>query len=738
MGLRGAVPRRCPMTRHTRHTQHRFRKFSSHRPSPRTIELGRPDPLGATWDGAGTNFAVYSSVAHQVELCLFDEQGRERRIRLPASTRHVWHGYVRGVHPGTRYGFRVHGEWDPSAGLRCNPSKLLLDPYARQIAGDLQPGTAALPYTPEDPEAPSEEDSAPAVPRSVVIDPSFDWGDDHPPARPMRDTVFYEAHVKGLTIRRDDIPEPLRGTYAGLAHPAMIDYYRALGITAIELMPVHAFVHEGHLLERGLCNYWGYASIGFFAPHHAYVSPDGLRDPVREFKTMVKALHAAGLEVILDVVYNHTAEGNHLGPSLSFRGLDNAAYYHLVEDNPRFYMDYTGTGNSLRLRHPTTLRLVLDSLRYWVTEMHVDGFRFDLAVTLGRTFGAFDGWSSFFAAVHQDPVLRRVKLVAEPWDSAEGGYQVGCFYQDWAEWNGRYRDTVRDFWRSQPGTLPDLAARLTGSADLFSAGGRLPDASVNLVTAHDGFTLQDLVSYNDKHNEANGEENRDGESHNRSWNLGEEGPTDSESVQATRRRQRRNLLTTLLLSQGTPLLLHGDELGRTQQGNNNVYCQDNELSWVDWTNADRGLVQFVSYLLSLRAAHPIFRRQRWMHDRRGRTRNQPPAHWHRPDGQVMTPHDWSDHEARTITLVLDGTVSTGLTPAGTDEFDDTFCLVLNARLEPVEVVVPPLHGRTTWQVVVDTSEDEVPGDRARSVEAGSPITVPDLAMLVLTMPRAAQ
>jgi isoamylase len=712
------------------------RRLSSHRPSPRTIRPGRPEPLGATWDGEGTNFAVYSSSAAQIELCLF-EGDRERRIRLPAVTRDVWHGYVRGVGPGTRYGFRVHGDWSPEIGRRANPQKLLLDPYARHITGELQAGMAALPYVPGEEMTPSDEDSAPVVPRSVVTDPSFDWGDDRRPNIALRDTVFYEAHVKGVTQRRADIPEPLRGTYAGLAHPVMLEYFRTLGITSIELLPVHTFVHEGHLLEKGLRNYWGYASIGFFAPHEEYASIEGRKDPAREFKEMVKALHAAGIEVILDVVYNHTAEGNHLGPMLSFKGLDNAAYYHLVPDAPQFYMDYTGTGNSLNIRHLATLRMVLDSLRYWVTEMHVDGFRFDLAVTLGRALHGFDGWSAFFAAVHQDPVLRQVKLIAEPWDVGDGGYQLGNFPIDWAEWNGRYRDTVRDYWRSQDGMLPDLAARLTGSADLFSGDGRLPANSVNLITTHDGFTLADLVSYNEKHNDANGENNNDGESHNRSWNLGAEGPTDDEGILAKRRRQRRNMLTTLLLSMGTPLIVGGDEFGRTQQGNNNAYCQDNDISWFDWDHADQDLIAFTAYVIALRRAHPVFRRARWLHDRRGRVRNRPPAHWYRPDGEAMTPHDWSQPHARAFSLVIDGGVPTGTTAAGDDEFDDIFCLIFNAALEPVTFTVPPpgITGPGVWDVLIDTRDDAVPGATPRQINSGETIELVDLSMVVAMAPR---
>ena len=714
------------------------RRLSSHRPSTRTIRPGQPEPLGATWDGQGTNFAVYSSSAAQVEVCLFDGT-RWRHIKLPAVTRDVWHGYVRGVGPGTRYGFRVHGEWHPSIGRRANPAKLLIDPYARHIQGDRANGTAALPYVVGDELTASTEDSARAVPLAVVTDPAFDWGDDRRPAIPLRDTVFYEAHVKGLTMRHPDVPEPLRGTYAGVAHPVMIAYYRSLGVTAIELLPVHAFVHEGHLIDKGLTNYWGYASIGFFAPHEAYASAEGRSDPAREFKSMVKALHAAGLEVVLDVVYNHTAEGNHLGPMLSFKGLDNAAYYHLVADSPQFYMDYTGTGNSVNIRHINTLRMVLDSLRYWVTEMHVDGFRFDLAVTMGRALQGFDGWSAFYAAVHQDPILRNVKLIAEPWDVGDGGYQLGNFPIDWAEWNGRYRDTVRDFWRSMPGTIQDVGARLTGSADLFSGDGRLPSDSINLITTHDGFTLHDLVSYNHKHNDANGEDNNDGETHNRSWNLGAEGPTDDAEILAIRRRQRRNLLTTLFLSMGTPLLVHGDELGRTQQGNNNAYCQDNEISWIDWDRADLDLLAFVTSLIRLRAAHPVFRRTRWLHDRRGRVRNRPPAHWYHPDGRLMTPHDWTHEHARAFALVIDGGVPTGVTPAGDDEFDDTFCLIFNASLEPLTFTLPPVGVASggQWEILIDTTKERPLEPPYTTSKPGEPLELAYLSMTVARSPRTA-
>src|SRR5690242_2630973 len=546
---------------------------------------GLPYPLGATYDGGGTNFAIFSEVAERVELCLFDDDGRERAIDLPEREALVWHGYLPRVGPGQRYGYRVHGPYDPHAGLRCNPRKLLLDPYAKAIDGQIRWDEALFSYRFGDPLSYNDDDSGPYAAKSVVINPFFDWANDTPLRVPFHQTVIYEAHVKGTTIRHPKIPADVRGTYSGLAHPTMIKHLRRLGVTAVELMPVHQFVQDSTLLDRGLTNYWSYNTIRFFAPHNAYAAFSQQGGQVQQFKAMAKALHQAGIEVILDVVYNHTAEGNHLGPTLSFRGIDNAAYYRLVDEDRQYYYDTTGTGNSLNARHHESLRLIMDSLRYWVTEMHVDGFRFDLAATLAREFHEVDRLAAFFDLVNQDPIVSQVKLIAEPWDVGEGGYQVGGFPHLWTEWNGKYRDTVRDFWRGEPRVLGEFAARFTGSPDLYEVDGRRPIASINFVTAHDGFTLADLVSHNEKHNEANGEHNRDGESHNRSWNSGVEGPTDDPAVTALRARRARSFLATLLLSQGVPMLSHGDELGRTQGGNNNVYCQDNPISWIDWDEA---------------------------------------------------------------------------------------------------------------------------------------------------------
>src|SRR5262245_35419327 len=573
---------------------------------------GQRAPLGATFDGSGANFSLFSDVAERVELCLFDDDGHETRVDLSERSGYCWHGYLPGVRPGQRYGYRVHGPWAPAEGQRCNPANLLLDPYARAIEGQVDWNDAVFSHRIDDPDgAPNDADSAPFVPKSIVIDPTFEWGHDRRPNTSLHDTVIYELHVKGFTARHPDIPPELRGTYAGLAHPAAVEYLQRLGVTAVELMPVHQFVHDGHLVTRGLRNYWGYNSIGFLAPHNEYAAAGQRGAQVEEFRRMVRTLHAAGLEVILDVVYNHTAEGNHLGPVLSFKGIDNAAYYRLVGDDRRYYLDYTGTGNSLNMRHPHVLQLIMDSLRYWVLEMHVDGFRFDLAATLARELHDVDRLAAFFDLVQQDPVVGQVKLIAEPWDVGDGGYQVGNFPPLWSEWNGKYRDTVRDFWRGEAATLGEFASRLTGSSDLYASTGRRPYASVNFVTAHDGFTLRDLVSYNEKHNEANGEGNRDGEGYNRSWNCGVEGPTDDPGVRRLRARQQRNFLATTVLSQGVPMLLHGDEIGRTQRGNNNAYCQDNEISWVDWASADTELQVFAAQLIALRTRHPVFRRRRF-------------------------------------------------------------------------------------------------------------------------------
>ena len=576
---------------------------------------GKPYPLGATFDGTGTNFAIFSEAAERVELCLIGERGGETRIQMPEVDAYVWHCYLPTVQPGQRYGYRVHGPYEPHHGSRCNPNKLLLDPYAKAVSGAIDWDPALFSYNMGDPDSRNDADSGPHMMHGVVINPFFDWTGDRSLRIPYNDSVIYEAHVKGLTALHPEVPAGQRGTYAGVAHPAVIDHLTRLGVTAIELMPVHQFVNDSTLIDQGLSNYWGYNTIGFFAPQNTYSAFGERGQQVQEFKAMVKSLHSAGIEVILDVVYNHTAEGNHLGPTLSFRGIDNGAYYRLVEDDKRYYMDYTGTGNSLNVRHPHSLQLLMDSLRYWVTEMHVDGFRFDLAATLAREFYDVDRLSTFFELVQQDPVVSQVKLIAEPWDIGPGGYQVGNFPPQWTEWNGKYRDTVRDFWRGEPATLGEFASRLTGSADLYETSGRRPVASINFVTAHDGFTLADLVSYNEKHNEANGEGNRDGESHNRSWNCGVEGPTDDTDVLVLRGRQQRNFLATLLLSQGVPMIAHGDELGRTQLGNNNTYCQDSELSWIHWLEADEALIEFTASVARLRRQHPTFRRRRFFDGR---------------------------------------------------------------------------------------------------------------------------
>ena len=650
---------------------------------------GATYPLGARWDGFGTNVAVFSSVAERVELCLFDAGG-ERRIPLERGSDHVWHGYLPGVRPGQRYGFRVHGPWAPDRGLRCNPHKLLLDPYARAIVGDITWNPSVFGHRLEAPAEPNNEDSAPSTMCSLIVDPYFDWGSDRPLMTPWYDTVIYEVHVKGFTERMPAIPEPLRGTYAGLAHPAAIGHLRRLGVTAVELLPIHQFVHEGHLLERGLRNYWGYHSIGYFAPHDEYASRP--EDPVAEFKHLVRTLHQAGIEVILDVVYNHTAEGTHDGPTLSLRGLDNAAYYRLSPDSPAHYMDYTGTGNSLNMQHPYVLQMIMDSLRYWVVDMHVDGFRFDLAATLARGLKEVDRLATFFQLVQQDPVLRRVKLIAEPWDLGADGYQLGNFPPLWSEWNGKYRDCVRDFWRGERGTMAELGARLTGSADLYQGGARPPHASINFITAHDGFTLRDLVSYHEKHNEANGEGNRDGEDHNRSTNGGAEGPSDDPAILARRRQQQRCLMVTLLLSQGVPMLLGGDEIGRTQLGNNNGYCQDNELSWFDWEAADHELFELVRRLIELRREHPVFRRRGWFD-------SPDDLAWYRPGGGTMTGQDWG---SGVLGLYLDGSRIAARDRLGQRISDDSFALLMSDLDDEIVFELPPVRHAAAWELVFDS------------------------------------
>ncbi len=660
---------------------------------------GRAYPLGATFDGNGTNFALFSEVAKKVELCLFDEQGAEHRLPLEEVDAFSWHTYVPHLGPGLRYGYRVHGPNAPEHGVRCNPSKLLLDPYARAIEGEVRWDPACYGYNLGDESSVNETDSAPFVFRSVVQHPHFDWGGDRRPDTPLHETVIYEAHVKGMTKCHPDVPENQRGTYAGLAHPAIVQHLISLGVTSVELMPVHQFVHDHRLVEHGLRNYWGYNTIGFFAPHNEYASSGHRGEQVNEFKWMVRTLHEAGIEVILDVVYNHTAEGNHLGPTLCFRGIDNRAYYRLVRENPQYYYDTTGTGNSLNVAHPHTLQLIMDSLRYWVTEMHVDGFRFDLAATLAREFHEVDRLSTFFDLIQQDPVVNRVKLIAEPWDIGEGGYQVGNFPALWSEWNGRYRDAVRDFWRGEPSTVGELAFRLTGSSDLYQSDTRRPAASINFVTAHDGFPLRDLVSYNEKHNEANGEGNADGESHNRSWNCGAEGDTDDPTVLKLRTKQQRNLLAALFLAQGVPMLVMGDEMGRTQKGNNNAYCQDNEISWVNWSDIDQPLLDYVRWLIRFRRDHAVFRRRRWFQGRP--IRGAVDIGWFKPDGKPMTDQDWNSRHARSLGVFLNGRAIPGHDEQGRTITDDSFLLLFNGHSRAVYWSLPKEFGGP-WQLVMDT------------------------------------
>ncbi|WP_150306732.1 glycogen debranching protein GlgX [Planctomonas psychrotolerans] len=692
---------------------------------------GSAYPLGATFDGSGTNFALFSEAADKVELCLFDEDGTETRVELKEVDAFVWHCYLPHVQPGQRYGYRVHGAYDPSNGQRANPNKLLLDPYAKATCGEIDWEQALFPYNFGDPTSRNDDDSAPHMMLGVVVNPFFDWTGDRYPRTPYNETVIYEAHVKGLTQLHPDVPEEQRGTYSAIAHPSVIEHLRKIGATAIELMPVHQFVQDNTLLEKGLRNYWGYNTIGFFAPHNSYSSTGELGQQVQEFKGMVKSLHEAGIEVILDVVYNHTAEGNHLGPMLSFKGIDNQAYYRLMDDDAQHYMDYTGTGNTLNVRHPHSLQLIMDSLRYWVTEMHVDGFRFDLASTLAREFYDVDKLSTFFELVQQDPVVSQVKLIAEPWDVGPGGYQVGNFPPQWTEWNGKYRDTVRDFWRGEPSTLGEFAARLTGSADLYEQDGRRPVASINFVTAHDGFTIRDLVSYNEKHNDANGENNNDGESHNRSYNMGAEGPTDDATINTLRARQQRNFLATLMLSQGVPMVLHGDELGRTQLGNNNTYAQDSEISWVHWDMADHPLIEFTAALSHLRQQHPTFRRKRFFDGRpvrRGEGEPLPDIVWLNTDGSEMVPEDWDTGIGRAIGVFLNGHGIRGRDARGERITDDNFVLYFNAHDETIPFTLPTEEYSAAWEVVVDTA-----GEAANSAPraAGTQLDVLAKSLIVL-------
>jgi glycogen operon protein len=686
---------------------------------------GGPYPLGATFDGAGTNFALFSAIADSVHLCLFDADGNETRVPLPERDALVWHAYLPRIGAGQRYGYRVEGPYDPHSGHRCDASKLLIDPYAKALEGAIDWAPACFSYDINAPDSRNAEDSAKHTMKSVVVNPFFDWQDDRAPRRPYHQTIIYEAHVKGLTARHPGIPEEIRGTYAAIAHPVMIDYLTRLGVTAIELMPVHQFVNDSTLLEKGLSNYWGYNTIGFLAPHNVYSSSGQRGQQVLEFKAMVRELHRAGIEVILDVVYNHTAEGNHLGPSLCFRGIDNASYYRLVDDDPMFYYDTTGTGNTLLMRSPHVLQMIMDSLRYWVLEMHVDGFRFDLAASLARQFHEVDRLSAFFDLVQQDPVVSQVKLIAEPWDVGPGGYQVGNFPPRWTEWNGRYRDTIRDFWRGVPSSTGEFAVRLAGSSDLYESDGRAPYASINFVTAHDGFTLRDLVSYNDKRNEANGENNNDGERNNRSWNCGVEGEADDPEVRRIRGQQQRNMLTTLLLSQGVPMLLHGDELGRTQHGNNNVYCQDNEISWVDWSAVDHDLLEFTRLLLKLRAQHPVFRRRRFFTGD-ATSDGVPDIVWLSADGTPMDQNQWTSDTTHPLGVLLNGA---GLTEAGTRGeaiVDETFLLLFNPGHEDVPMRLP--DGVGSWTAVFDTARD---AGKLRSLRPGSRRTVVGRSVLVL-------
>ena len=676
--------------------------------APTQIWPGSRAPLGATFDGSGTNFALYSAVATKVELCLFDREGNENRIELTEVDNDVWHCYLPGIAPGHQYGYRVYGPYDPANGHRCDPSKLLLDPYAKAISGTVKNDPSLFSYDFADPTQRNEEDSADSTMRSVVVSPFFDWGRDRPPAHPYNETIIYEAHVKGFTKLHPDIPKELQGTYLGLAHPAAIKHLTDLGVTAIELMPVHQFVNDTSLQDKGLSNYWGYNTIGFFAPHNGYATYGQNGHQVNEFKTMVKNLHEAGIEVILDVVYNHTAEGNHMGPTLSFRGIDNASYYRLVDGDQAHYFDTTGTGNSLLMRSHAVLQLIMDSLRYWVTEMHVDGFRFDLASTLARQFHEVDKLSTFFELIAQDPVLSGVKLIAEPWDVGDGGYNVGEFPALWSEWNGKYRDTMRDFWRGEPSTLGEFAARISGSADLYQHSGRAPMASINFITAHDGFTLNDLVSYNNKHNEANGEGNADGESNNRSWNCGEEGPTEDPEVLSLRSRQIKNFLTTMLFSQGVPMICHGDEMGRTQAGNNNVYCHDNELSWVNWNlNAtQQDLLHFTRKVIKLRKDHPVLRRRRFFYGdaAHGGESKLQEIGWLRPSGEHMRDEDWTAWYARSLMVYVNGHAISEPDRRGEKIVDNSFLLLVNASEEDIEFTIPtePTGSSKAWKVVIDT------------------------------------
>jgi len=701
------------------------------------VWLGQPYPLGATWDGEGVNFALFTEHADRVELCLFDEPGEQvQNVTVPEQTDQVWHCYLPDARPGQRYGYRVHGPWEPTKGHRFNPAKLLLDPYAKSIERWIEWSDVHFGYRVDAKRADlaiDKRDNAAQMPKCRVIDPAFTWGDDRHPRIPWHDTIIYELHVRGFTAQHPEVAAELRGTYAGLATPAVIDYLQELGVTAIELMPVHAAISDRLLLEKGLSNYWGYNTIGFFAPEVSYRSSDA----VSEFKSMVKTLHSAGIEVILDVVYNHTAEGNHLGPTLCFRGIDNLAYYRTESGHPRYYTDYTGCGNTLNMGHPRTLQLIMDSLRYWVLEMHVDGFRFDLASALARELHDMSRLTAFLDTIHQDPVLSQVKLIAEPWDIGEGGYQVGNFPPGWTEWNGRYRDNIRDYWRGEGGVVGELGYRLTGSSDLYARNGRRPVASINFITAHDGFTLRDLVSYNEKHNEANLENNNDGESHNRSWNCGAEGNTDDTAVLTLRARQQRNLLATLFFSQGVPMLLAGDEINRTQGGNNNAYCQDNEISWTNWElkNEDRSLLAYVQRLVALRRAHPVFRRRRFFQGQAIKGAAVKDILWLSPGATEMTQEEWDSSQARTIGMLLSGEGIEEPDTRGNRVLDDTFLVLMNAHHENVPFVLPSLASGTRWVAIIDTARDGGLKSQGRRL-AGDEYALEGRSVVVLTQPSA--
>ncbi|MFC7457769.1 glycogen debranching protein GlgX [Brachybacterium sp. GCM10030267] len=699
------------------------------------IWTGQSYPLGATFDGSGTNFALFSEVAERVELCLIDEDGGETAVEITEVDAFVWHVYLPSVQPGQRYGYRVHGPFDPEAGHRCDPSKLLLDPYAKAITGMASNHPSLYSYQFDDPDQRNTEDSAEHTMHSVVVSPFFDWGNDHPPAHDYHETVIYEAHVRGLTMQHPDLDDSIRGTYVAMGHPAIIEHLTELGVTAVELMPVHQYVQDGHLLEKDLRNYWGYNTIGFFAPHNEFAYADAPGQQVQEFKQMVKNLHEADIEVILDVVYNHTAEGNHMGPTLCFRGIDNAAYYRLVEDDKAHYYDTTGTGNSLLMRTPHVLQLIMDSLRYWVTDMHVDGFRFDLASTLARELHEVDRLSAFFDIIQQDPIISQVKLIAEPWDLGEGGYQVGGFPPLWSEWNGRYRDTVRDFHRSEPGVIGDFTSRLAGSSDLYQHSGRTPIASINFVTAHDGFTLRDLVSYNERHNEANGEDNNDGESHNRSWNSGAEGETEDEDVLALRLRRAKNLMATLLVSQGVPMILHGDEMGRSQGGNNNTYCQDNEISWMEWDldSDQREMLWFTQQMIALRREHPIFRRRRFLQGdvRDDAESSLPDVEWIGTDGAQMSAEDWDAAENKCLTMFLNGSAIPEPNSRGERIVGDSALVMFNASGNAVDFTLPPEDHGERWTVVLGTGGAL---DLGAQVSAGETLSRAGHSLLILMRP----